>query len=52
MVRWHMQILFVTKNLPFSNIEKMKEVDIEEIALWDFVTGLEGMEQDVENEIK
>ncbi|NLM75472.1 MAG: HD domain-containing protein [Clostridiaceae bacterium] len=54
MVRWHMQILFVTKNLPFSNIEKMKEeVDIEEIALLGLCDRLgRGMEQDVENEIK
>jgi tRNA nucleotidyltransferase (CCA-adding enzyme) len=34
MVRWHMQILFVTKGLPFAEVRKMvAEVDIEEIAL-------------------
>jgi tRNA nucleotidyltransferase (CCA-adding enzyme) len=34
MVRWHMQILYVTKGLPFAEIEKMvAEVSIDEIAL-------------------
>lgn len=34
LVRWHMQILYVTKNLPFKKIEQMKsEVDIGDIAL-------------------
>ncbi len=34
MVRWHMQILFVTKGLPFADIRKMvSEVSIDEIAL-------------------
>jgi len=34
MVRWHMQILFVTKGLPFSDIGRMAvEVSIDEIAL-------------------
>ncbi|AFM39514.1 putative domain HDIG-containing protein [Desulfosporosinus acidiphilus SJ4] len=34
LVRWHMQILFVTKNLPFAEIAKMSsEVSIHEIAL-------------------
>ncbi len=34
MVRWHMQILFVVKNLPFADIEKMmSEVSPGEIAL-------------------
>ncbi|MEL1134299.1 HD domain-containing protein [Desulfitobacterium sp. THU1] len=34
MVRWHMQILFVVKGLPFANVKKMAaEVSIEEIAL-------------------
>lgn len=37
MVRWHMQILFVTKNLPFTSIKEMKhQVDINEIALLGF----------------
>jgi putative nucleotidyltransferase with HDIG domain len=34
LVRWHMQILFVVKDLPYANIEKMmNEVDLEEIGL-------------------
>ncbi|WP_088228185.1 HD domain-containing protein [Desulfosporosinus sp. FKB] len=34
LVRWHMQILFVTKKLPFADIGKMSsEVSIHEIAL-------------------
>ena len=34
MVRWHMQILFVTKGLPFADIERMaSEVSIDEVAL-------------------
>ncbi len=34
LVRWHMQPLFVNKNLPFKDIESMvKEVSIKEIAL-------------------
>lgn len=34
LVRWHMQILFVDKNLPFADIKHMSmEVSIDEIAL-------------------
>lgn len=34
LVRWHMQILFVVKNLPFAEINKMTdEISPEEIAL-------------------
>jgi len=34
MVRWHMQILFVTKGLPFADIGRMAaEVSIDEVAL-------------------
>lgn len=37
MVRWHMQILFVCKGLPFADIKKMAtEVSLEEIALLGF----------------
>jgi tRNA nucleotidyltransferase (CCA-adding enzyme) len=37
MVRWHMQILFVIKGLPFADIKKMAaEVSLEEIALLGF----------------
>ena len=35
LVRWHMQILFVTKDLPFANIEDMlSQVSLEEISLF------------------
>ncbi len=34
MVRWHMQLLFIVKNLPFAETEKMiNEVSIDEMAL-------------------
>lgn len=34
LVRWHMQILFVVKKLPFAELESMvKEVDIDELGL-------------------
>lgn len=34
MVRWHMQVLFVSKNLPFAHIKQMlSEVPLSEIAL-------------------
>lgn len=34
MVRWHMQALFVVKDLPFADLDRMiSEVSIEEIAL-------------------
>lgn len=34
MVRWHMQVLLVTKSLPFANLRSMvKEVKLNEIAL-------------------
>lgn len=34
MVRWHMQVLYVVKNLPFANIgEMLRQVSLEEIAL-------------------
>lgn len=34
LVRWHMQILFVTKNMTYANIVRMQnEVDIDEVAL-------------------
>ncbi|MPW26070.1 HDIG domain-containing protein [Alkalibaculum sp. M08DMB] len=37
LVRWHMQILFVVNNLPFADIDAMKqEVDLSEIALLGF----------------
>lgn len=34
LVRWHMQILYVAKDLSFSNVKQMKDsVDINEVAL-------------------
>lgn len=34
LIRWHMQILYVVKNLPFAEIKSMKkQVDINEVAL-------------------
>ncbi len=37
LVRWHMQILFVLKRLPFADIPSMKQqADIEEVALLGF----------------
>jgi putative nucleotidyltransferase with HDIG domain len=37
LVRWHMQILHVVKNMPFADIKSMKEdTDINEIALLGF----------------
>lgn len=34
LVRWHMQFLFVVKNLPFAQLEQMvREVDIHELGL-------------------
>lgn len=34
LVRWHMQVLFVEKNLPFGDLdEMMKQVDLQEIGL-------------------
>lgn len=34
-IRWHMQILYVVKNLPFADIKTMKQqVDIDELALF------------------
>lgn len=37
LVRWHMQLMFVVKNMPFAQINKMKsQVNINEIALLGF----------------
>lgn len=34
-VRWHMQLLYVEKNLPISNLEAMvRDLDVEDIALF------------------
>lgn len=56
MVRWHMEALYVIKDLPFSNIKHMlKEVDLEEIALLNLCDRLgrgEMTEEKIEGEIK
>jgi putative nucleotidyltransferase with HDIG domain len=51
LVRWHMQILFVVKDLPFADIETMKEeVDINEVALIGFCDRLGRTGVDVKKE--
>lgn len=54
MVRWHMQVLFVTNNLPFKDIESMKsQVDVKEIGLLGFCDRMgRKMEQDALKEIE
>jgi hypothetical protein len=56
MVRWHMEALFVIKNLPFANTKKMlEEVPLEEIALLNLCDRLgrgEMTGEKVEGEIK
>lgn len=54
MVRWHMQILFVTNKLPFADIPQMKkEVDVKEIALLGLCDRMgRKMDQDVEKELE
>jgi putative nucleotidyltransferase with HDIG domain len=54
MVRWHMQILFITNKLPFSDIRTMKsQVEVKEIGLLGFCDRLgRKMEQDVNKEIE
>lgn len=53
MVRWHMQILYVTNKLPFADVREMKkQVDIKEIALLGFCDRLgREKEQDVKKEL-
>ena len=51
LVRWHMQILFVVNDLPFSDIEEMKhEVDIHEIGLLGLCDRLGRLHADKEKE--
>lgn len=53
LVRWHMQILFVVKNMPFADIDSMdKETSIDEVALLSLCDrlGRGGMDEDKENE--
>ena len=52
LVRWHMQIMYVTRNLPFAQVPQMlKEVDPKEISLLGFCdrmgrTGIDEKEQE------
>jgi len=51
LVRWHMQILFVLKSLPFEDIKKMKEqVDVNELALLGFCDRMGRLGADREKE--
>lgn len=54
MVRWHMQILFVTNKLPFADIGQMKkQVDFKEIALLGLCDRLgRKMDQDIKKELE
>jgi putative nucleotidyltransferase with HDIG domain len=54
LVRWHMQILFVTNKLPFADIDKMKsQADIKEVGLLGLCDRLgRKKEQDVQKEIE
>jgi hypothetical protein len=37
LVRWHMQLLYVTKHLPYSDLKRMaSETDVNEVALLSF----------------
>ncbi len=51
LIRWHMQILHVVKNLPFGNIKDMKEeTDVNEVALLGYCDRLGRKNPDVEKE--
>lgn len=51
LVRWHMQILHVVKNLPFADIEAMKEeTDVKEIALLGFCDRLGRLKVNISKE--
>lgn len=51
LIRWHMQILHVVKNMPFGNIKDMKEeTDINEVALLGYCDRLGRKNPDVEKE--
>lgn len=51
LIRWHMQILHVVKNLPFANIKKMKEeTDINEVALLGYCDRMGRKNPDAEEE--
>lgn len=51
LIRWHMQILFVAKNMPFANIKSMKEeTDINEVALLGYCDRMGRKNPDIEKE--
>lgn len=51
LVRWHMQILHVVKDLPFRNIKDMKEeTDISEVALLGYCDRMGRKDPDVKKE--
>jgi tRNA nucleotidyltransferase (CCA-adding enzyme) len=51
LIRWHMQILHVVKNMPFANIKAMKEeADINEVALLGYCDRLGRKNPDYEKE--
>ncbi len=51
LVRWHMQILHVVKDMPFANIKSMKdETDINEVALLGFCDRMGRTKVDSEKE--
>ena len=54
LVRWHMQILFITNKLPFADIKAMKrQVNVKEVGLLGLCDRLgRKMEQDIQKEIE
>lgn len=53
LVRWHMQILFVVKGLPFADVKSMKkQADIREVALLGMCDRLGRLKPDPEAERK
>src|SRR5699024_11110059 len=53
LVRWHMQVLFVTKKMPFADIKTMtEEADITQLALLGLSDRLGREGADREEEIK
>jgi tRNA nucleotidyltransferase (CCA-adding enzyme) len=56
LVRWHMQLLYVTRHLPFSDLESMaRETDVDEVALLCFCDRLgrgDLTQQHIEEELK
>ncbi len=51
LIRWHMQILHVVKDMPFGNIKAMKEeTDVNEVALLGYCDRMGRKNPDVERE--